>query len=39
MRLMQRRAVLLPQPEGPMNAVMVFFSMGMCVSRTALNLP
>ena len=39
MRFRQRSTVLLPQPEGPMNAVIVPFSMGICVSRTALKVP
>ena len=39
MRLRQRSTVLLPQPEGPMKAVMVFFLTGMVVSRTALKVP
>ena len=30
MRLRQRSTVLLPQPDGPMNAVIVFFLIGIC---------
>ena len=36
MRFRQRSTVLLPQPDGPMNAVIVFFLIGIAVSRTAL---
>ena len=31
--------MLLPHPEGPMNAVIEFFLIGICVSRTALKVP
>jgi hypothetical protein len=39
MRFRQRRTVLLPQPDGPMKAVMRFFRIGTSVSRTALKVP
>ena len=39
MRFKQRSTVLLPQPDGPMKAVIWPLRMGMFVSRTALNLP
>ena len=39
MRLMLRRTVLLPQPDGPMKAVIVCFLMSMRVSRTAWKSP
>ena len=39
MRFRQRSTVLFPQPEGPMNAVIACFWIGMVVSRTALKLP
>ena len=39
MRFKQRNTVLLPQPEGPMNAVTLFFITAIAVSRTALKLP
>ena len=38
MRFRQRSAVLLPHPDGPMNAVIVPFLIGMSTSRTALKL-
>ena len=39
MRLKQRRTVLLPQPDGPMKAVMAFTWTRRLTSRTALWLP
>ena len=39
MRLRQRSTVLLPQPDGPMKAVIVPFLIGTLESRTALNVP
>ena len=39
MRLKQRRTVLLPQPDGPMNAVTLFDWIGMATSFTALKDP
>ena len=39
MRLKQRSSVDLPQPEGPMKAVMRFLGMSMVMSRTARKLP
>ncbi len=39
MRFRQRSTVLLPQPDGPMNAVIEFFWIGIVVSRTALKVP
>ena len=39
MRLSERRTVDLPQPDGPMKPVILFFSIGMWLSRTARNLP
>jgi hypothetical protein len=39
MRLRQRSTVLLPQPEGPMKAVIEFLRIGTTVSRTALKVP
>ncbi len=39
MRFRQRRTVLLPQPEGPMKAVICPLRMGMFVLRTALKAP
>jgi hypothetical protein len=39
MRFRQRSTVLLPQPEGPMKAVIWLRWMGIFVSRTALKLP
>ena len=38
-RFRDRRTVLFPQPDGPMKAVIDPFSMGILVSRTALNVP
>ena len=39
MRLKQRSSVDLPQPDGPMNAVMRFFGISMSMSRMARKLP
>jgi hypothetical protein len=39
MRLNDRSTVLLPQPEGPMKAVMRYFSMLRLTLFTALNEP
>jgi hypothetical protein len=39
MRLRQRSTVLLPQPDGPMKAVIAFLLIGIVVSRTALKVP
>src|SRR5215510_13330448 len=38
-RLRQRKTVLLPQPDGPIKAVILPCSMGIWLSRTARNLP
>ncbi|KWV89719.1 hypothetical protein PFLmoz3_00626 [Pseudomonas fluorescens] len=39
MRLRLRSTVLLPQPDGPMKPVILFFSIGTWLSRTAMKLP
>ncbi len=39
MRLRQRSTVVLPQPDGPMNAVISVLRTGMFTSRTARNDP
>ena len=39
MRLKQRSSVDLPQPDGPMKAVMRFFGMSMVMSLMARNAP
>ena len=39
MRLMQRRTVLLPHPEGPMNAVISFFGTLKVTLLTASEVP
>ena len=39
MRLRQRSTVLLPQPDGPMKPVILPFSIGTWLSRTARKLP
>ena len=39
MRLKQRSTVVLPQPDGPMKAVISCWRMLMVTSRTARNLP
>ena len=38
-RLSDRRKVVLPQPEGPMRAVMRFFSMSRLIFLRAWNFP
>ena len=39
MRLKQRSTVVLPQPDGPMNAVTSCLRIGRATSRTARNEP
>jgi hypothetical protein len=39
MRLIERRNVVFPQPDGPINAVTVFSRMAMVTSCTARNEP
>jgi hypothetical protein len=39
MRLRQRSTVVLPQPDGPMNAVISFVRIARLTSRTARNAP
>ena len=39
MRLRQRSTVVLPQPDGPMNAVISFLRIFSVTSRTARNAP
>ena len=39
MRLKQRSSVLLPQPDGPISAVILFFGTCRLISRTARNEP
>ena len=39
MRLNERSSVLLPQPDGPMSAVILFFGTCRLISRTARNEP
>ena len=39
MRLKLRSSVLLPQPEGPMMAVILFFGTSRLISRTARKVP
>ncbi len=39
MRLKQRSSVDLPQPDGPMNAVIRFLGMSRSMSRTARKVP
>ncbi len=38
-RLRLRSTVLLPQPDGPMKPVILFFSIGTMLSRTARKSP
>ena len=38
-RLKQRNTVLLPQPDGPMMAVILFVGAFICTSRTAQKSP